>query len=705
MKLLIVESPNKIKYLKEFLGREWLVSASVGHFCDLPDEDMGIDIKGGTFEQVYEVAGDKKKVVSGLKELAGKAPDVYLATDPDREGEAISWHLARLLKLDMKTAKRVTFNAITKEVVLEEIKKPRTIDLNVVEAYKARRAIDRIYGYELSPAIQRFGLQSAGRCQTPCLNIVVQREEEITNFKPRTYYALKAIYKEGFTSEYAVKDDNGDHKVSKIESKESLESILTKLNFDHEHKVVNIKSFEEEKRPKAPFIKNTVIAQASAKLKFKPKKTDSVLQSLFEKGFITYPRTDSPSISDEGLASAHLELLTNWPDIKADEPVKYKAKASSQGAHECIRPTHADDSKSLEGEELALYTLIRNRFLASQCKPQVFKREDILLTTDTGVFFIAKNMVEIFPGFTKIYEEDNLEEKESEDENNALIQLDNTSVCHVDKYNTPENQTKPPSRFKLATLSTEIEKQGIGRPATFSSIVQTPLDRGYYEEDKKGFLIPTEKGKRCIHLLKNSMPEAIVADYTRDMEDELDNLEKGKSSYLNFIKSWYSEWSDLMGKAHKYFLTYSAEHPEEDKTVKTYHSIPCPVCGSQMLKGEGKFGAYAKCVSTTCNKIISLKEAVLSKIPCKKCGTMMEELKGKFGKYYKCPGCGENVSEKAIKFQKAVDKSAKKGVVCSLCGAPMIERKFIDKKTNKPAKFWGCSTFPKCKGTKNDEND
>src|SRR3989339_36739 len=669
MKLLIVESPNKIKKLRTFLDNSWTLGASVGHICDLPQKDIGIDLEEGTFAQKYQVYPDKSKVVDSLKNMAAKADEVYLASDPDREGEAIAWHVARLLKLDIKKIPRVCFFSITKEEVARALAAPRTIDLNLVDAYKTRRAVDRIFGYQLSPAIQRFGLKSAGRCQTPCLNIVVQRELEIRNFNTRKYYALKAFYKDGFFSEYAREDDKGNFKVTKVQSDEELQALMAQLHASEEHTVVNINAYEEEKRPKPPYITSSIITEAAAKLHFKPARTTQVLQSLFHKGHITYIRTDSTEISDEGLALARSVLEKEYPGLVMEKPVRYTAKKSAQGAHECIRPTHADDSSELAGDrdELALYTLIRTRFLASQCKPQIFKREDILFVTGAGINFLTRNRVETYKGFTAVYSEVESEEKEEEESNNASLDLQTDSVCVVEKYETPQLETKPPTRFKLSTLTKEIEKQGIGRPSTFSTIVQTPLDRGYYEEGKKGFLFPTQKGFDCIKLLSATMPSVIVSDYTRALEDDLDNISEAKDNYRNFIGKWYKDWTSLLEASKKSFDSLAKE-------------MPPPAA-----------------------RPFSMEGAVVSKNKCPDCDVFMVSLKGKFGKYYKCPKCSKNVSEKMLKAKKSMEVSKKSGILCPLCRSPMVERGYKDKKSGKQMKFWGCSTYPVCKGARNAE--
>jgi DNA topoisomerase-1 len=436
MKLLIVESPNKIKKLRTFLDSSWNIAASVGHVCDLPSDEMAIDLDSGGFEQKYQISKSKADVVAKLKGLAAKAEMVYLASDPDREGEAISWHLCRLLKLETTDTNRVCFHSITKEEVVKALKEPRTIDMNLVDAYRTRRAVDRIFGYQLSPEIQRFGMRSAGRCQTPCLNVVVQREETIINFKPRKYFSLKSIYKEGITAEHALSDKDGKFKIAKVESQENIDELLSILEKHKLHKVVSISEYSEEKKPRPPFITSTIITDAAAKFKFKPAKTTELLQSLFHKGLITYIRTDSVVISDEGLILARDVLNKDFPDIMADKPVIYNAKKSAQGAHECIRPTHADDSGELKGnrDELSLYTLIRNRFLASQCKPQVFKRQDIVLSAEAEkeLHFLARNRIETYPGFTKLYLDEVqvfYSDTEEEEGGSSLLEVSEGGIC------------------------------------------------------------------------------------------------------------------------------------------------------------------------------------------------------------------------------------------------------------------------------------
>ena len=706
MKLLIVESPNKIKKLRTFLDNSWNVAASVGHVCDLPADDMAIDLESGGFEQKYQISKSKSDVVAKLKAFAAKADEVYLASDPDREGEAISWHLSRLLKLNTATQNRVCFHSITKEEVGKALKDPRPIDMNLVDAYRTRRAVDRIFGYQLSPEIQRFGMRSAGRCQTPCLNVVVQREEAIQNFKPRKYFSLKAIYKEGMTAEYALPDKEGKYKTTKVDTEENMNILLPLLETHREHIVISVNEYSEDKKPRPPFITSTIITDAAAKLKFKPAKTTELLQSLFHKGLVTYIRTDSIVISEEGLTLARQVLSASYPDIMAEKPVVYNAKKSAQGAHECIRPTHADDSGELQGnkDELALYTLIRNRFLASQCKPQVFKRQDIVLSaqTDPAAFFLARNRSETFPGFTKIYmddQQDNKKEGEEEEEvGDTFLEISEGKICNAEKYVTAAQETKPPQRFKLATLSKEIERLGFGRPSTFSAIVQTPLDRGYYEEDKKGFLHPTETGMSCIHLLRKTMPEAIVPEFTKTLEEHLDVIAEAGDSYKAFMQAWFAEWTNLLKKARIFFSTVAKDNPSLDKRPKEILAEPCPKCKGVVHAFTGRFGKYAIC--SVCDNKINL-EFTISKQACFKCGELMHELKGKFGKYFKCPKCSSTLNEKGL---KAIEEANKAGILCPLCKAPMIERKYKDKKDGSTKSFYGCSKYPDCRGTKNCSN-
>ncbi|MBL8027034.1 MAG: type I DNA topoisomerase [Fibrobacteres bacterium] len=705
MKLLIVESPNKIKKLRTFLDNSWNVAASVGHVCDLPENDMAIDLQSGNFEQKYQVSKSKADVVAKLKAQAQKAEAVYLASDPDREGEAISWHLCRLLKLSTDNPNRVCFHSITKEEVTKALKDPRPVDMNLVDAYRTRRAVDRIFGYQLSPEIQRFGMRSAGRCQTPCLNVVVQREEAIQNFKPRKYFSLKAVYKEGITAEYALPDKEGKYKTTKVDTEENMNILLPLLETHREHKVISVNEYTEDKKPRPPFITSTIITDAAAKLKFKPAKTTELLQSLFHKGLITYIRTDSIVISEEGLALAQQVLSASYPDIKADKPVIYNAKKSAQGAHECIRPTHGDDSRELQGnrDELALYTLIRNRFLASQCKPQVFKRQDIVLSaeTDPAAFFLARNRIEVFPGFTKIYFDDSQDNKkdgeEEEEVGETFLEISEGSICNADKYITAAQETKPPQRFKLATLSKEIERLGFGRPSTFSAIVQIPLDRGYYEEDKKGFLHPTETGMSCIHLLRKTMPEAIIPDFTKTLEENLDVIAEAGNSYKTFMGSWFAEWTALLQKAKKFFVTVAKENPSLDKRPKEIMAEPCPNCKGAVHLYTGRFGKYTVCSS--CDRKQNLEFTVSSE-PCPRCKEKMNEHKGKFGKYLKCPKCQLTVGEENLKKLRAASEA---GLVCPLCKAPMIERSYKDKNGGGTKTFYGCSRYPECRGTRQAE--
>jgi DNA topoisomerase-1 len=666
LKLIIVESPNKIKKIKSFLDSSWDVSASVGHICDLPDDEMGIDIDSGTFEQKYSVYPDKKQVVSRLKDLVSRSNEVYLASDPDREGEAISWHLCRLLKLPVGSAKRIEFHSITKEAVQKAIKAPRRLDLNLVEAYKARRAVDRIFGYQLSPELQKFRIPSAGRCQTPCLFIVVQREREIANFKPKTYYTIKALYRDGYTGEYAEKDKNDKFAVHKPDSKEALAAICSRLNMaGEEHSIVSVEAVKNDIRPPAPFITSSVLMAASSKLHFEPKQTTNLLQALFQGGYITYIRTDSVETSPEGIELARKVIQTSFPDLLPEKPNTFKVGGGAQGAHECIRPTHEDDSGELSGDELKLYSLIRNRFLASQCKPAQVENVAALLKNDSYVHFLVKGQKVLFPGWKIIYEEPESDKDDEEEGSAPLPALKQGDKSLAESYKTEEKQTKPPSRFRLATLTKEIERLGIGRPSTFSTIVQTPLDRQYYEKNPKQFLVPTQLGNKCIEFLEGTMSEVLKAGYTADMESGLDKISDNQIDYKSYIHAWYSDWSMKM-KAFR-------------------DSLP------ELLQNQPEL---AKPVPNETE----------SKEKCPDCGEALFERKGPYGKYLHCKKCVKNISPKQMKSVIQTAKAVKKGAeipACPLCKTPMVIRSTKDKATKKLRQFWGCPTFPKCQGLVN----
>lgn len=574
MKLLIVESPNKIKKLSTFLDRDWSVAASVGHICDLPERELGVDTASGNFEQQYVLYPDRQRAVDNIRSLAARADEIYLASDPDREGEAIAWHVARFCGLEPAKSKRVEFHSITREAVQEAIKSPRTLDLALVDAYKARRAVDRIFGYQLSGEIRRFNMRSAGRCQTPTLYIVVKREREIRAFVPRVYFSLKAFYKEGFSSEYCVRDDKGVFKVTKPNSKAELEAIVSKLSPGDLHTIVDLASEEAEDRPQPPFITSSIITTAASKLGFKPKRTTQLLQELFQAGHITYIRTDSVETSPEGVALARKVLAEKYPDLLPDKPVTFKAKKSAQGAHECIRPTHEDDSAELSGDQLKLYALIRNRFLASQSRSARLERKQAVLKTATEVFFLARGLRVLFEGWRAIYAVQQEEEKDDEEDKEEILpDLKQGQSVTAEKYGTSEKQTKPPVRFKLSTLTKEIERLGIGRPSTFSTIVQTPLDRGYYEEGKGGFLFPTETGMKCIELLEAACPGLLSHEYTAGLEESLDRIAGSEENYPGFMKAWFEGWCALLNKSREFFLKQAGEG-----------AVACPLCRAIMVK-------------------------------------------------------------------------------------------------------------------------
>ncbi len=702
MKLLIVESPSKIKKIQTFLSKEWTVSASVGHVCDLPEKKMGIDLDSGSFEQEYAVYNDKKKVMRELYNLSKKADQIYMASDPDREGEAIAWHVARLLQLNMDDVKRVEFYSITKAAVLKAIENPRKIDMSLVDAYKARRAVDRVFGYQLSPEIQRFQMKSAGRCQTPCLNVVVKREREIQAFKPEIYYTLNALYEEGFKSGYAKEDGKGNIKPSKINTKEELDYILSKIKEkDDIHIVENISSKEIEEKAPPPFITSSIITAASTKFKFKPKQTSRVLQTLFQNGYITYIRTDSVEISKEGLDLARKVIADKAPELLPDKPVIYKVAKAAQGAHECIRPTHEDDSSKLSGDELKLYTLIRNRFLACQCKPARLEKKEVLFSTKEDIKFISRGTTILFEGYRNIYSDEGDDDKKDDNDESMDSILPAMAVGEekkVSEYKWLEKATKPPKRYKLSTLTKEIEKLGIGRPSTFSSIVQTPLDRNYYKEGKGQYLFPTDLGNSCISVLEKTISKVILPSYTSDLEKSLDNISESKDNYVNFCNVWYKDWTNQLLEAKKSMITFMRENPGLIKISGDPYDKPCPECNGDMVQIKGRFGTFVKC--TGCGKNITpqKKEDKLSEKKCPTCSTQLLERKGKFGDYYFCKECNSNLSDKKIKFLLSLKTAEKTGIKCPICSSIMVERTYKDKKTGENKSFNGCSTFPKCRG-------
>ena len=638
--LVIVESPAKAKTISKFLGSKYKVTASMGHIRDLPKSQIGVDIDNN-YQPKYITIRGKGKLIDELKKEAKKSDSVYLATDPDREGEAISWHLAYILGLENSNKCRVTFNEITKKAVTSSIKHPRSIDQDLVDAQQARRILDRLVGYKISPILWKkikWGL-SAGRVQSVAVRLICEREEEIKSFIPKEYWTLSAIFKDG-NKTFEAKLYSSKNKKINVENKEQADSIIKNLK-NAEYKVVEVKKQEKKKYPYPPFITSTLQQDAYKKINFTTKKTMSIAQQLYEGvdvkgegtlGLITYMRTDSVRISDEAKLAAEKLIKSKYGDEYSHNR-NYKTKSSAQDAHEAIRPSYMDKipdeiKGSLTPDQYKLYKLIWERFIASQMAEAVYDTVSVDIEANDYLFKASGSTLK-FPGFLSVYYIEDDEEAEK------LPDLTKDQVLNLKKIDSKQHFTQPPARYTEATLVKALEENGIGRPSTYAPIISTIIDRGYVEKEKKT-IKPTELGIVVTDLLKEYFTNIVDVEFTAQMEKNLDEIEGGKENWIEVVDTFYTPLKGLIEVA------------------------------------ENKIG-----------KINYEEQVEVTDIKCEKCGRFMVIKKGRFGKFLACPGYPECKNAKPLLEEL--------NVLCPKCGGKVVVRK-----SKKGRKFYGCSNYPKC---------
>lgn len=637
-KLIIVESPAKANTIKKFLGGNVKVIASMGHIRDLPKSNLGIDIEND-FEPKYINIRGKGDLIKSLKKEAKNAKKVYLATDPDREGEAIAWHLAHILDIPDEDISRVTFNEITKTAVQKSIKEPRKIDVNLVDAQQARRVIDRMVGYKMSPVLWkkvRRGL-SAGRVQSVAVKLIVDREEEIEKFIPVEYWNIYAILlDEKSKKTFEAKFYGKNNKKLEINSKEQVDKILSEIK-NKKYIVEDIKRGEKKRTPAPPFTTSTMQQEASRKLGFTLKKTMSVAQGLYEGvkiedrgtvGLITYMRTDSTRISEEARAAIK-EQIVNTYGIEYYENRYYKTKADSQDAHEAIRPTYADlkpdeIKASLTNDQYKLYKLIYNRFTASQMSQAIYDTLSVTINVNDYTFKSSGQTIK-FKGFMTLYVE-GTDEKE-EEENNQIPNLEVNQEVKREKIDAKQSFTEPPARYTEASLVKALEEKGIGRPSTYSPTITTILDRRYIEKMQKQ-LIPTELGKIVNKLLTENFKDVINVEFTAKLENEFDSIAEGKEQWKKMIREFYGPFEIEVEKVEK-----ELEHVE---LVEEVSDVPCEKCGRMMVIKYGKYGKFLACPGyPECKNAKPIVETI--DVPCPKCGAKVQIRKTKRKRnYYIC---------------------------------------------------------------------
>ena len=636
-KLIIVESPSKANTIKKFLGNNVKVVASMGHIRDLPKSKLGIDIEHDFEPQYINIRG-KANLINSLKKDAKAAKVVYLATDPDREGEAIAWHLAYILGIPENEVCRVTFNEITKETVKESIKNPRKIDKNLTDAQQARRVLDRIVGYKISPILWKKvkrGL-SAGRVQSVAVKLIVDRENEIEAFIPEEYwniYAELSKNKEKFVARFYGKDG----KKLELHKKEEVDEIIKNIE-NGKYIVTDIKKGEKKRTPAPPFTTSTMQQEASRKLGFPIRKTMQVAQGLYEGvkveekgtvGLITYMRTDSTRISEEARAAAKIHITQKYGE-KYYENRYYKTKSGAQDAHEGIRPTYIDlepeaIKDSLTPDQYKLYRLIYNRFIASQMASAVF--DTIAVNIDVSNYnFKANGQTLKFKGFMSVYVEDK-DVKTNEDEESKMPELQIGEEVKKEKLDPKQSFTEPPPRYTEASLVKALEEKGIGRPSTYATIISTILDRRYVKKEQKQ-LVPTDLGKVVNKLLVENFKDIINVEFTADIENQFDEIAEGKEPWKQVIREFYTPFEQEVEKVDK-----ELEHVKLEEEVT---DIPCDKCGRMMVVKYGKYGKFLACPGyPECKNVKPFVEKI--DVPCPICGGVVQVRKTKRGKnYYIC---------------------------------------------------------------------
>ena len=704
MDLIIVESPTKAKTISKFLDKKYLVESSFGHIRDLPKSEMGIDIEHG-FAPKYIIPTKAKKTVSGLKAAAKKSTEVILASDEDREGEAIAWHLAQALGLDEKKIKRIVFHEITKPAILDALKKPRQIDQNMVDAQQARRVLDRLVGYELSPFLWKKvakGL-SAGRVQSVATRLIVEREKEITAFKSEEYWSLLANLSDKDKNNNFSADLYKIHNTTfnKLDIKKSDAEDLKKILQTAQYTVEKIEKKQTSKNPSAPFTTSTLQQGANRHLGFSAKQTMTVAQKLYERGYITYMRTDSLNLSPKFVTDAQVWLNANLgTEYALDGGRVFKNKSkNAQEAHEAIRPTEANNTPDLLAEKLdkneeRLYRLIWQRAIASQMSSAKLAATVIdvkAVNKKDAYIFRANGQTLIFPGYLKVWPEKTKEQELPALEENQPLTLINL----VDE----QHSTNPPARYSDAGLVKELEKYGIGRPSTYAPTINTIIVRNYVERDENKKLKPTAIAFVVIELLIKHFPKIVDYKFTAKMEDDLDFVAKGEKKWQPVIGEFYEDFhKNLQAKYEE--IKKSDIMPEETSTEV------CDKCGAPMIIKTGRYGKFLACSAfPDCRnikkmpgqdssyekkapdeKIIQLEKQYANEV-CDKCGAPMKVRVGKFGPFLACsayPKC------KNIKNIAGPDDG--KEVDCPVCGQGKIVKKF-----SRRGAFYACNNYPKCK--------
>ena len=682
--LVVVESPAKAKTINKYLGKEFIVKASMGHIRDLPENELGVDIKNG-FKPKYVTIKGKSKVIKELRETAKQVDRIYLAADPDREGEAICWHLKQILDSAKKPIYRITFNEITERAIKEAIKNPGDIDLNLVNAQQARRILDRLVGYQISPMLWRSvkGGLSAGRVQSVALRLVCEREEERERFQPQEYWVINVELETESGERFQARLISIGDRKAEIEGKgflikedeaKSIAESIRGLTF----KVSSVKKQKRRQSPPPPFITSKLQQEANRKFRFTASKTMTIAQQLYEGvelgeegpvGLVTYIRTDSTRIADEAVEAVRRYIETRYGgEYLPPKPNVFKNRRGAQDAHEAIRPTSVERTPEsikeyLSPDQYKLYSLIWKRFVACQMRPAEFELTSAEMKA--GEFTLkATGSVVLFDGFMRVYTESKDEEEE---ERKKLPPLEEGQTLRVVKVEPQQSFTQPPPRYTEATLIKELEEKGIGRPSTYATIISTLFERGYVVKEK-GRLVPTELGKLVNKLLIKSFPEIMDVKFTANMESKLDEIEEGRANWIDVLKEFYANFRRYLEAAPRAMSEAKKEMVEETDEV-------CKLCGRKMVIRWGRYGRFLACSAyPECKFTRPLGIGV----KCPKCGGELVERRSKKGNTFY--GCENYPDCDYVVWDKPVDKP------CPKCGFPFL----VEKRGQRGRRYLAC---------------
>lgn len=695
--LLIVESPAKSKTLKRFLGKNFEVLSTIGHIRDLPKSKLGVDPEDN-FKIDYVTIRGKQKIIKQLRDIARKSDTVYLAPDPDREGEAIAWHVAQQIGESEKIV-RVTFNEITKKAVLEAIEHTRDIDTNLVNAQQARRALDRLVGYKVSPILWKTVARnlSAGRVQSVALRIICEREAEIVVFVEEEYWNIEALLADKSKTELISKLVKIADAKPEIKNQSEAEAVIAELK-KLEFVVDEVTKSEKKRHPLPPFITSTLQQDAARALGYSPKKTMMIAQQLYEgvelgdegaTGLITYMRTDSTRIADTAIEQVREFINDSYGrQYLPGKPNFYRAKKGAQDAHEAIRPTYLENPPDkvkgyLSRDQLRLYTLIWNRFVACQMTPAVYDATSVDITAGKYLFRTNAQVLK-FDGFLKVYDEakENGGNGNGNGENGfvgSIPDLEKGDKLRLIELRPSQHFTKPPARYTQASLVKTLESEGIGRPSTYASIISTLLDRKYVELEQKK-LMPTDLGKTVNKILVDNFPALFDVKFTAHMETDLDQIEMGKEDWVTVMQGFYGPFektlADVIGRQKEIKDSLTEETGEV-----------CEKCGSPMVIKWGRNGRFLACSAypecKTTKPLNGQGEPEITDIECENCGAKMVVREGRFGRFLACSNYPDCKTTKALPT----------GLKCPRpgCGGDVVE-----KRTGRGKTFWGCSNYPKC---------